>query len=80
MANTFETTEHTLVPNHVKLSKTEEKAFLEKHNFTKEVLPRILATDPAIGHLKPELGDIIKIQRKSPTAGQTNFYRVVASA
>jgi len=44
---------------------------------TEKELPKIFSTDPAIRHLNVKKGDVIKITRKSPTAGETIYYRVV---
>ena len=43
-------------------------------------LPKIIIADAAIQHLKPSIGDIIKIERKSPTRGTSVYYRVVINA
>jgi DNA-directed RNA polymerase subunit H len=40
-------------------------------------MPVILAKDPAISHLNAKPGDLIRIRRKSPTGGESIFYRVV---
>jgi len=40
-------------------------------------LPKILSTDSAISHLDVEEKDVIKIIRKSSTAGTSTFYRGV---
>lgn len=70
---------HILVPRHSKLSKEETKALFERYNATSKELPKILKNDSAIAHLNVEAGDIIKIVRKSPTAGEnTVFYRSVS--
>ena len=68
---------HLLVPKHSKLKDKEKKELLEKYDINERNLPRILSKDPAIAHLSAESGDVIKIIRKSPTAGETVFYRVV---
>lgn len=70
-------TKHYLVPKHTKLSEKEKKELLEKYRITVKELPRIKKSDPAIEHLSPEIGDIIKIVHRSPTAGETVFYRGV---
>ncbi len=70
---------HVLVPKHEILTKEEEKEFLDKIRIKKEDLPRIRKEDPAIRHLNPKLGDIVRIERKSPTAGKSYFYRVVSN-
>jgi DNA-directed RNA polymerase subunit H len=71
---------HALVPQHTKLNKTESEEVLKKYNITRVQLPKILITDPAIVHLKPNFGDIIKIERTSPTRGTSAYYRVVINA
>jgi DNA-directed RNA polymerase subunit H len=71
---------HVLVPVHTKLNKKEEEELLQKYNVAKVQLPKILVTDPAIAHLNPGEGDIIKIERKSPTRGIALYYRVVINA
>ncbi|MDO8660975.1 MAG: DNA-directed RNA polymerase subunit RpoH/Rpb5 C-terminal domain-containing protein, partial [Candidatus Woesearchaeota archaeon] len=43
-------------------------------------LPRILAKDPALEGLDAKEGDLIKITRKSMTAGEALFYRRVVNA
>jgi len=40
-------------------------------------LPKIHKKDPAISHLEPKKGDIIKIERKSPTNIKSIYYRIV---
>ncbi|MBU4242327.1 MAG: DNA-directed RNA polymerase subunit H, partial [Nanoarchaeota archaeon] len=40
-------------------------------------LPKISKNDPAIKELEVKKGDLIKIERKSPTIGKSIFYRVV---
>jgi DNA-directed RNA polymerase subunit H len=74
---TKEKMEHTLVPVHEKLSESDKKEILTKYNVTPLEMPKIRADDPAIRHLDTKRGDMIRITRKSPTAGTTYFYRVV---
>jgi DNA-directed RNA polymerase subunit H (RpoH/RPB5) len=65
------------VPSHIKLSDEEAELVLKKFNIAKKQLPRILKEDIAIKNLDVKKGDIIKINRKSPTTGEAEFYRVV---
>ncbi|MCX8202539.1 MAG: DNA-directed RNA polymerase subunit H [Candidatus Micrarchaeota archaeon] len=67
---------HYLIPKHEILSEEEEKKILEKYNVTKEQLPRIKIDDPAIRHMNPKKGDIIKIYREDKHA-KSIYYRVV---
>jgi len=68
---------HILIPEHTKLSDKEKEALMKRYDVTLKELPKILVNDPAIQHLDPKDKDIIKIVRKSPTAGTTIFYRGV---
>ncbi len=70
-------TSHILVPKHTKLSENEKKALFEKYKISLKDLPRISKKDPAIQHLDVEYGDIIKIERQSPTSGKVVYYRGV---
>lgn len=75
----FDIFQHELVPTHEILSKEEEKALLEKYGISKWQIPKILDKDPAILAINGKPGDIVRIRRKSPTAGETDYYRVVMS-
>ena len=73
---------HTLVPEHILLVDEERESVLEKYQISIDNLPKILIADPAIRYLGTEErpivpGDIIKIVRRSPTAGIAIAYRVV---
>ncbi|MBT3323756.1 DNA-directed RNA polymerase subunit H [archaeon] len=73
----LDVSKHILVPKHEKLSEEEAKGILTKYNTSEKRLPRILNTDPALRGLDAEIGDIIRITRKSQTVGTTFYYRVV---
>ncbi|MCD6558204.1 MAG: DNA-directed RNA polymerase subunit H [Candidatus Aenigmarchaeota archaeon] len=66
-----------LVPKHELLSYNEAQELLKKFNVSLKQLPKIKQDDPAIKHLNAKRGSIIKITRKSPTAGIYFYYRVV---
>jgi len=68
---------HYLVPKHEVMSEEEVKDLLEKLNITKEQLPKILESDPMVKLIGAKVGDVIKITRKSHTAGETIYYRLV---
>ena len=76
MAN-FDIKKHVLVPKHAKASEKEKKDILEKYKISVYDLPRIRSKDPAIKGLDVKSGDVVKITRQSPTAGETIFYRCV---
>ncbi|HLF54346.1 MAG TPA: DNA-directed RNA polymerase subunit H [Candidatus Nanoarchaeia archaeon] len=77
MAAKFEVGKHLLVPAHGKLSEKEKKELFEKYAIELPNLPRIFKSDPAILHLDVKEGDIVKVVRESPTAGESSFYRRV---
>ncbi len=68
---------HVYIPKHEILSPREAEEVLRKYNAKPYQLPFILINDPAIRHLNPKPGDIVKITRKSPTAGESIYYRYV---
>jgi DNA-directed RNA polymerase subunit H len=76
----FKVSDHILVPEHKKLSKEEKKELLDRYNITTKELPKIMKEDAAIQHISVDVGDVIRIERKSPTAGKTAYYRVVTRA
>ena len=68
---------HVLVPKHTKIGERQVQELIEKYNISKVQLPKITISDPAITHLGIKIGDVIKIERASFTAGKTDYYRVV---
>ncbi len=73
----FRVMEHIYVPKHETLNEEEAKMLLEKIHARPEQLPHIHITDPVIRELGAKPGDIVKITRKSETAGETAYYRYV---
>lgn len=70
--------EHELVPLHFVLSQEEKKRVLSQFKITKEnQLPTIYKSDPVVQMLEAKPGDLIKIIRKSSTAKETVYYRLV---
>lgn len=69
--------EHETVPSHRIMNEEETMKVLSKYGITKASLPKILKRDPCIKALKGKVGDVIEIKRKSQTAGETLYYRVV---
>ncbi len=60
-----------------KLTEEEKKKVLEKFNVSLRQMPSILKNDPAIQSLNANAGDLIMIKRKSVTAKEAIYYRVV---
>ena len=73
----YDPRKHLLVPEHFKLTDKEKEVVLERYHISLKELPKIKKNDPAIDHLNVKEGDVIKIVRKSPTAGESIFYRGV---
>ena len=77
----IDVTNHLLVPEHSKVSEKEKKELFERYKISSKDLPKIMLDDPAIAGLENiKFGDIIRIKRKSQTAGESAFYRVVSDA
>ena len=68
---------HILVPKHTLLTKEEAQEVLEKYRVKPYQLPYIKRSDPAIRDAKAQTGDVIKIVRRSSTAGEAIVYRYV---
>jgi len=69
--------DHVYVPKHEIMIKKESQKILDEFNCTPTELPLIFVTDPAILGLGVKPGDMIKITRKSGTAGESIYYRYV---
>ena len=69
--------EHELVPLHEVMTEREVEELLSKYKIKKEQLPKIKSSDPVIREIKAREGDVVRITRKSRTAGKTLFYRLV---
>jgi len=76
----IDVTKHKLVPEHILLSDIEAKNVLKKYNVNQNNLPKILVTDPCARMLGAKPGQIVKIIRRSQTAGSFTSYRVVVEA
>lgn len=69
---------HRLVPEHIILSEKEKKYVIEKYaGGDAYKLPYILSTDPVVQVIGAKPGDVIKVIRRSPTAGVYVYYRLV---
>lgn len=68
---------HNLVPEHVILSDEEAEKVLEELKIRPDQLPKILPDDPVVKAIDAKIGDVLKITRKSETAGIFIAYRIV---
>jgi len=83
----FNVFENHLVPRHSLASKEEIDEVLKTYDITVSQLPKILVVDPCVKALSYQLkkeggeqikpGDVIRIDRHSPTAGISRYYRLV---
>lgn len=67
---------HELVPKHEVLSSKNAEKVLESYGIKSSQLPKIRTDDPVAKGIKAKKGDIIKITRKSATAGEAVYYRI----
>ena len=75
----FDLFSHEIVPKHEFATEEEKQQLLDKYSVGLDQLPRILANDPAAQMLGAKAGDLLKIIRMSPTAGEFTAYRYVVS-
>ncbi len=73
----FNIFEHYLVPRHEILMAEEKEEVLKRYRVQPYQLPLIRTSDPIANVIGAKPGDLIKITRKSPTAGEYISYRYV---
>ena len=73
----FDILEHELVPRHEVVPPEEAARILKELGVRPEQLPWLRATDPVARRIGAKPGDIVRIYRKSPTAGEIIVYRYV---
>ena len=73
----FAVKDHNLVPEHTLLTSDECEVVLRQYEIEAPQLPKIHVNDPAAKEIGAKVGDIIRIVRRSPTARQSIFYRLV---
>jgi DNA-directed RNA polymerase subunit H len=69
--------DHIYQPKHEILSKDEAELVFKKFNSKPSQFPYIMSSDKGIQGLDALPGDVIKITRKSSTAGESVYYRYV---
>ncbi|EPY27408.1 DNA-directed RNA polymerases I, II, and III subunit RPABC1 [Strigomonas culicis] len=70
-------TRHELVPRHVPLTPEQTREVLQAHALEVHQLPRLLATDPVARYFGLTRGNVVRIERRSESAGVYASYRQV---
>lgn len=70
-------TNHIYQPKQEIIPKKEAEEVLKRFNTKPSQLPYIMLSDKGLEDVDARPGDIIKITRRSPTAGESVYYRYV---
>ena len=73
----FNVLNHELVPIHELLTDDETRQLFTLYNINPEQLPKILASDPAVQAVGGKANQVVRIRRKSRTAGEAVAFRVI---
>lgn len=73
----FDIFEHALVPRHEILTEKEQNQLLAKYKIQPYQMPQVKSSDPAVKAIGAKPGDILRIIRKSSTAGEHIAFRYV---
>lgn len=73
----FNVTKHELVPKHRILQEEEKGQLLKNLRIQESQLPWIYTYDPVIKYLGGKRGEVVEILRKSETAGESLYYRLI---
>ena len=73
----FQIFDHDFVSKHELLTSEEKEQFLEDRKVEAYQLPRISAADPAVIAVGGKPGDIVRVIRRSQTAGRYVAYRYI---
>ena len=73
----FNVLNHDLVPMHEVLTDDEVRDLFSSFNINPEQLPKILSSDPAARAVGAKPNQVVRIRRRSKTAGESIAYRLV---
>ena len=68
---------HEMVPEHSIMSEEDVKNLFARYQIGPEQLPKVYHDDPAVLAVGARISDVIKVVRKSMTAGRAEAYRLV---
>ena len=69
--------DYEMVPEHIVLDDDEVEELTDRYEINKTDLPKIGRLDAAIKETDGEPGDVVKVVRESPTAGEAVAYRII---
>ncbi len=73
----FDIFEHALVPRHEILTEKEKAELLSHYKVKPYQMPQISSTDPAVKAIGAKPSDVLRVIRRSTTAGEHTAYRYV---
>ncbi len=76
----FNVLNHVNVPLHELLQEDEVAALLKRYAIVREQLPKIRNVDPAVRVVGGQPGQVVRITRRSPTAGVAVAFRLIVEA
>jgi len=68
---------HEMVPDHQIMEPEEVTTLLQSFDINEDQLPKIYHDDPAVKACGAKPGNVLRIIRKSVTAGEATSYRLV---
>lgn len=77
MSSKLNVLDHDMVPQHLIMSEEEVTELFSRYDISSDHLPKIFHDDPAVKTISGKPGDVIRIIRKSHTAGEALSYRYV---
>jgi DNA-directed RNA polymerase subunit H len=69
--------QHFLVPKHEIVTEEKIPELLEIIGTSLKSLPKIASDDPVVKEIMAKKGDVIRVSRKSPTAKESFYFRIV---
>ncbi len=69
--------DHIYVPKHEIVQEEDIGKILKNYNAKLEQFPYISVSDPVVKEIGGRPGDLVRISRQSPTAGEMSYYRFV---